>query len=235
MAKTLQDRLNDLKKEFEQKEAEIRREGEVLEALPPYALEYDPFIHIYRLYGRVAAIHFRHHYYESIRGEARQPDLDLIAKLAGDLPPLPMLIVKDSYTAFMPKDHFENEVTPQSKENAQYEEIAPYTIRIDETGGAGWYAKVEWTAALAGRNVEIEVEIPVPRKLGWIRTEVERYRDGEINRVTICEFSPTTWMRELGAQRIKFASGGPKYFNHFTVYLPVAGPSLKDLALMLED
>jgi len=204
--KTTADRLAELEAEYQAKRAEIIKDEQFLAALPAWAHEYkhgSP--HWYKLYGREVSIHFEPLRYSSIEQGLKSPDLEFVARLMDEFPPLPLVMVKDGCTSVRPAA-----AAPEDSERVSLTPIAPFTIRIDTSELA---ASFEWTAAVGGFVAEFKVSLPLPAKLGRldVRVKEDRYGGRKVER---CEFEPTV----AGARRIRWATGGPQYTNDFTVY-----------------
>jgi hypothetical protein len=217
-AKTVDEQIAAIRAEAERKAEEVRKADTLLRLLPDWAHEYHHHApHFYKLYGKDVSIHFEFPRYSSISDGAKAPDLDFIARMIAEFPPLPLAKVKDGCTSFrlasaVPEDNERCNVTP----------IAPFTIRCRFDRER--VAQFVWLARVGEFVCEFQISLPFPYKLGTPQIVVKEDRYGG-RKVERAEFDPTP----AGARRIKWASGSDSTVNDFTVFWEAPDYTFADL------
>lgn len=214
--------LAELDKDHDRKRQELTNEYAVRAALPPYAAEYKTRVHFHSLYGMDCSVNIDHDFY-SYSKEAKQPDLALVARLGADLPPLPLVMVRDSCLSFRSKEHVEG-LPEESKARWESEtDVCPFLVKI--SGFQQRTAEFSWLTRIAGMVAEVELKLPLPAKLGKLDIVMKDIKGGRV--VERCNFSPSPDLdpifhdeEPLGQleRPIRWGRGSNDTPNDFTLY-----------------
>jgi hypothetical protein len=243
MTMNLEKKLAALYAEYAKEREALLFEHTVLTSLPEYARAYESRVHHYPLYGHEASVKWAYdfHRYDPEGKKPPQPTLELLARLADDLLPVPLVLVRDGCVSFRTAVHVE--AMPEDKK-ARFDSVvpvAPFTARVSAFQQRT--LTVEWVTTLAGRPVEVEFVLPLPESIGHMDVRFSNYMGGR--RVCHCRFAPSAALRTLYrgdkpvadlAQPIKWASGSEDVPNDFTLYWDAIDndvPTAVDLAAAL--
>jgi hypothetical protein len=235
--------LADLDREYARKHDELLFGHTVLTALPEYARAYEPRLHAYPLYGHEASFKWAYDFYryDPEGKKAPQPDLELLAKLGMDLPPVPLVLVRDGCVSFGTVAHVDGLAAEKKDRLDSVVPIAPFTARVSAFQQRT--LTVKWVTTLAGRPVEVEFVVPLPTSAGHLDIRFSNHMGGR--RVSVCQFTPNATLHTLYrgdrpvadlAQPIKWASGSEDVPNDFTLYWDATDkdvPTAADLAAVL--
>jgi hypothetical protein len=170
-----------------------------------------------------------------------QPDLELLARLADDLLPVPLVLVRDGCVSFRTAAHVDGLTVEKKDRLDSIVPIAPFTARLSAFQRRT--LTVEWVTTLTGRPIEVEVVLPLPQSAGNLDMRFSNYMGGR--RVSVCQFTPNAVLQTLYradrpvadlAQPIKWASGSEDVPNDFTLYWDAIDndvPTAADLAAAL--
>ena len=156
--KTLQQELEEIKREAEEKVRAANIKHEVLAKLPNTDGYAQPYVHNTKIYGAKKWVRYSQQLYSSI-ATGKSPDAALVKTLMENLPPEDLLLLKSACTSFCHEDAWE------PKHGVTATEIAPYFIRIETTPGIAM-DKLNWITMLDGQPTLIEVEMP---RMKWFQ------------------------------------------------------------------
>ena len=196
--------------------AELEISQAIRRALPDLGLPFK--IHVSELYGTAASVALEFDFY----GQAKpQPDLDTVRRLGEALPGVPLAFIQDGCAWFASREYLDSLPSypqPRSVNPANVTQVCPFHFRV--SAFQRQTTDFSWIAQVAGRLVRVEVTIPTPLELGFIRCT---YADIPGRRMlTGCTFLPGRKLRDLPSAKlaspVKFAAGGEDTPNAFEVY-----------------
>jgi hypothetical protein len=223
--------LEQLRTKYAEKEAQLKREHEILALFGDTLAGYEkPMVCFHKLYRRRGTVAFNHCRYQSIQ-KGKNPDSTLMRTLLEQFPPVPILQYKDGCISFRPQVVAEADAAAvKDGRTVTLYECGPVIVRL-EPSHYSQSAKFEWTCELGGELWDIALEYNIfGVDLGILTLYYDTYQDGEVKRVRICEFRP-----KWDAQRIRWASGDHKTPNSFTLFWDRDTAAKLDYPAMVKD
>jgi hypothetical protein len=171
-----------LESEHARKTADLELERSIWEHLPEALAQYDPFVHVHKLYGHVARVHFRFCEYETLR-KGPDPTLQTVLDLAVAFPVHVPLSLYRSGTVGVRED---SSIAPEEydKDHVTILPLAPYLLRLNRLSDR---LEIEWTAIVGEQPIRIYVAFrpygEVGKLFGRSIVEYEYVGSGEYRRV----------------------------------------------------
>lgn len=211
MPKTYAEQLEALdRKHAAEREALAGRKA-IIDALPAAVQEYDPFIHLHKLYDQTASLTIKPNEYSS---KHREPTIDTITELAALIQPIPLSLYRDGSIGVRTAEQAARDAAISTRD-PQITPIAPVTLRIS---GISERQEINWIGDLAGHRIQVSIGFSMygaPFGTRYIRRDESGYSH-DISRapITANTYTPNPAIVTINdgtIQAIRYGSG-----THYT-------------------
>lgn len=176
MRLTLTEELEKLEKKQSEEIARLKLTHTILDALHEDLRAFEPRVFVHDLYGRVASLTFSYDFFRySSNANKPQPTLDTVQRLAETFPyHKPLTLVEDGCVSVRPTFNVDT-IPEERRERMVLTEIAPFEVQVGSFQKTS--ATFSWHADVAGKVVEMVVELPPMRELGTLDVKYQHKPD----------------------------------------------------------
>lgn len=209
-------KVEDIRKEYEAKLAQAKREDELTALIPAGGR-----LCMYKLFGSVAGVSYGDNLFGQDKATTWEQAKELIAKL----PPVDLTLVKNGCTSFQPTSYVESLPEDHRDRGKEESPVSPVLLQIEAFQGP--YLRLEWYARLANGeliHVRCNMGYLFSHRIGTYTAKRREHTGGYT--YESAKFSPNAELHTIHGEEpiaqlespIRWASGGPEYPNNMTLY-----------------